>query len=407
MKPGLKVLHVLHTSLPHVCGYSLRSNYILQIQMEMGIRVAAVTSAQQPPEANIQTGDAITYYRTPRQRLLPSPVREMQLMKALRSVVCDAVIEFRPDIVHAHSPILVGQPANSVARQFGIPFVYEVRDLWENASADRGRFKVNSLPYKVARYLETRLLRRSDAVVTIGDTLLAELGTRTHRKIFRVRNGVDAEQFKPIDASQEWRKAWNPQGKTTLAYIGSFQPYEGLNVLLHALPQVIRDLPEVQLVIAGDGPERCQLETLVDRLQMRQHVQFAGRVPHERVHEIYAVADLLVYPRIDSLTTRLTTPLKPLEAMAMGKAVVASNLAALRELIVDGSTGMLFAAGNASDLAKKIATLLTDQPLRRRLGLAAAESVRLTRTWIAEVSQYRSVYEYASSAKFGQQESHI
>ena len=394
MTPGLKVLHVLHTSLPHVCGYSLRSNYILQVQKQMGIRVAVVTSAQHPENANVQVVDTITYYRTPKPRLLPSPLRELQLMASLQSTIEAAADEFRPDIIHAHSPILVGKPAISVARKFGIPFVYEVRDLWENALVDRGRFKFNSLPYKAAKFLETRLLRRSDAIVTIGDTLLSELSARTNRKVFRVRNGVDPGQFRPLEILPEWRAAWNPDGKATLAYIGSFQPYEGLDILIQSMPLIAKIFPNVQLLIAGDGPERSQLEALANRLGVLQLVRFVGRIPHDRVTEIYAVADVLIYPRIDSLTTRLTTPLKPLEAMAMGKAVVASDLDALRELIEDGRTGLLFAAGNAPDLAAKVMTLLASEALRRSLGQAATAEVRLTRTWTTEVAQYRSVYEF-------------
>ena len=394
MKPGLKVLHVLHTSLPHVCGYSIRSNYILRLQTQMGIRVAVVTSAQQPEDANNPLIDGIEYYRTSRPRLFRSPLREMQLMGVLKSMIETATREFQPDVIHAHSPILVGRPAFAISRKFGLPFVYEVRDLWENASADRGRFKVNSLPYKISRLLETRLLRRADAVVTIGDTLLSELSARTNRKIFRVRNGVDPSQFRPLDVLPEWRAAWNPDSKPTLAYIGSFQPYEGLDVLIQALAIIVAKTPSVQLLVAGDGPERADLEALTDRLGIQRHVRFVGRIPHDHVAEIYAVANILIYPRIDSLTTRLTTPLKPLEAMAMGKAVVASDLAALRELIDDGRTGLLFVPGSASDLAAKLANLLENEPLARSLGQAATAEVRVSRTWAAEVSQYCNVYNF-------------
>jgi PEP-CTERM/exosortase A-associated glycosyltransferase len=360
----------------------------------MGIHVAVVTSAQQPQDGNDPIIEGIRYYRTPKLRLLPSPVRELQLMAALRSTVEAAAHEFKPDVIHAHSPILVGQPAIAVARTFGIPFVYEVRDLWENALVDRGRFKVNSLPYRVARFLETRLLRNADAVVTIGDTLLSTLGARTNRKIFRVRNGVDTNQFRPLVALPEWRAAWNTDGRTTIAYIGSFQPYEGLPILIEALPLIAKDFPNVQLLVAGDGPERAQLEKLAKRLDIQGQVQFVGRIPHDRVAEIYAVADVLIYPRIDSLTTRLTTPLKPLEAMAMGKAVVASDLDALRELIEDGRTGLLFVAGSAQDLAAKVVTLLASETLRQTLGQAATDEVCATRTWAAEISQYRNVYDF-------------
>jgi PEP-CTERM/exosortase A-associated glycosyltransferase len=395
----VRVLHILHTSLPHVCGYSLRSDQILSGQRRLGIDINVVSSAQQPDARPDEALDGIPHWRTAPLRLAPSPVREFQLMRALSKRVAWAAAHFKPDLIHAHSPILVGLPASRVASRLRIPFIYEVRDLWENASVDRGRFRMNSLPYRATRGLETALLRRADAVTTLGETLRQELQSRTTSAVTVVDNGVDTEQFAPVEAEASWRAQWNPDNRTLLAYIGSFQPYEGLDILFKSLRHLALTIPDVQLLIAGDGPQRAGLEQLARAEGLQDRVRFTGRVPHSRVKEIYAVADLLVYPRIETLTTRLTTPLKPLEALSMGKAVLASNLAAMRELIEDNATGLLFAAGDPADLARKAATLLQDPALGRRLGVVARQRMLQSRRWDSLIARYVPVYERALAEK--------
>lgn len=388
----MHILHVLHLSLPFVCGYSIRSEQILTLQRKMGIQVSVLTSAQQPEALLDAVLDGIAYFRTPPRRLMRSPIREWQLMSALFRRIGAVLEKVRPDIVHAHSPILVGLPAYLAARRRGLPFVYEVRDLWENASVDRGKFAAWSLSYRAARALETWLLRRADAVVTIGETLRDELQGRTTRDVVITANGADPEVFRPIDPDPEWRRQWNSQGDQVVAYIGSFQPYEGLEILIHAMKPIVVQRNRVHLLIAGDGPERAGLQALVAKEGLANHVTFTGRLPHGRVKEIYAVADLLVYPRIATLTTQLTTPLKPLEAFAMQKAVLASNLPAMRELVSHEETGLLFEPGNAAELAKQALRLLGDPALRVKLGRAARQWVAQHRLWESSVARYEPVY---------------
>lgn len=388
----MRVLHILHTSLPHICGYSIRSNHILSIQRKMGIEVAVVTSAQQPDAPSDEVLDGIPHFRTPCPRLAGSPIREAQLMYALSRRLTAVIDQVRPDIVHAHSPVLVGLPAYFVTKRRGLPLVYEVRDLWENASVDRGKFAAGSVSYRAARALETWLLRHVDAVITIGETLREELQERTGRKIAVAPNGVDPDVFRPLEPEPEWQRQWNPDENQVIAYVGAFQPYEGLDILVKAMRLIAARQQRIHLLVVGDGPERPGLEMLVEKEELRDHVTFTGRLPHNRVKEIYAVADLLVYPRIATLTTQLTTPLKPLEALSMRKAVLASDLPAMRELISDQATGVLFEAGNAMDLAEKALKLLGDPVMRLRLGGEGRSWVVQERRWDLSVAGYKPIY---------------
>jgi glycosyltransferase involved in cell wall biosynthesis len=124
-----------------------------------------------------------------------------------------------------------------------------------------------------------------------------------------------------------------------------------------------------------------------------KHVTFTGRIPHSGVREMYAIADVLAYPRRWTRTTALTTPLKPLEAMAMGKPVVASDVPAMRELVADGVTGLLFRAGDHAHLADRCSELLSDTALMERLGKAGRETACRERQWSNLVAQYLPIYE--------------
>jgi glycosyltransferase involved in cell wall biosynthesis len=183
-----------------------------------------------------------------------------------------------------------------------------------------------------------------------------------------------------------------------LAYAGTFQPYEGLELLIEAMRIVATRRPDACLLIVGgstdpNDPLEGRLRDAVGRLQLGDTVRFAGRLPHCRVRDVYAIADAVVYPRIHTLTTALTTPLKPLEAMAMGKAVAASDLPALRELVIPEQTGILFKAGNVTDLSAACVRLLSDPQLRTRLGEQAQSWTRRERNWPDLICRYLNVYE--------------
>jgi PEP-CTERM/exosortase A-associated glycosyltransferase len=407
----MRVLHVLHNSLPLICGYSIRSGHIVRLQKCDGNELMVVTSAQHPNgPAMREVIDGVEHRRTPGYNGKQWPLwREWQLVRRLAREVERAVRAWRPDLVHAHSPVLVGLPALQVARRHRLPFVYEIRDLWENALVDRGRFGRRSLQYQLARRGETYVLSRADAVVTICETLKAELEGRLGgtRKIHVVANGVDTEAFTPHPPSEDARRKYKLGSKRVVLYVGTFQPYEGLELLVRSLGRVIQRVPDAHLVIVGGsaslayrgattrGTQEEVLDRVVSELRLAEHVTMTGRVPHEEVGDLYSIADCVVYPRILTRTTSLTTPLKPLEAMAMGKAVAVSDLPPMKELVRDGETGLTFAAGDDAALAQTCIRLLEDAALRERLGRAARESVVAERQWQDLIRRYGAVYQEA------------
>lgn len=398
----MRVLHVLHHSLPVLSGYSIRSDNIVRAQSALGVDVAFVTAAQHAgddprPFQPSETIGGVPCWRTrtPDASSLRLPLmREWRLMRALQGQVAAAIKSFGPDIVHGHSPVLVGFPALRAARAAGLPFVYEVRDLWENASVDLGKWTPRSPMYRAARAADGYVLRHADAVVTICDTLRSELVPRTgrHSKLVVVDNGVDVAAF-DAKRTPPTGDRWRLSGKRVLAYVGTFKPYEGLELLVQAMPEIIRHTPEAHLLIAGAGEQDTVLRRLVAQMGLEHAVTFAGALPHKDVSEAYHAAQVMVYPRVLTLTTALTTPLKPLEAMLMKRTVIVSDIPPMRELVRDGDTGLVFKAGDTGDLAAKCVAALQSAELRDRLGDNARAWVIRERGWATLAKRYLSLYD--------------
>ncbi len=395
----MRVLHVLQMSLPAQTGYSIRTSYIMKGQAKLGYESFGVTSARHPKaEQEVEVVEGVSFRRTP-ELTGPQPplVREARLMGALYRSTSKAIRDWRPDVVHAHSPMLVGLPAMLAAKRHGVPFVYEVRDLWENASVVHGKFSEDSLQYKLAKGGDTRVFQNADAVVTIcqamRDHIAPRVGARTDLKV--IANGVTAGNFTPQEPSAELLTRYQVEGKRLFGFLGSFEPWEGLPDLIAAVPKVLQEVPNAHLIVVGGGHMDKPVRDLVRQRALDNHVTFTGRVPHSEVQQLLALPELLVYPRVSSLVTELTTPIKPLEAMAMARPVLVSDVKALLELAKPGETGMAFRAGDVEDLARNVVKLLGDADLRERLGRNARAYVERERDWDTLIAGYEDVYRAA------------
>lgn len=395
----MRILHVLHTSLPNLSGYSIRANYIMQCQNDLGMESQVVTSAQHlGSDRPIEVIEDRQYWRTPKQPDRRTGPRELMLMHALKGTIEKAVEDYQPDVIHAASPVLVGLPALRVARQHNLPLVYEVRDLWENASVDRGKWGYDSLPYRGAKALETIVFKKADGIVTICEALRNEISPRVGKSVDLsvIPNGVESKLFQPSAPSQRVIDKWKLEGKTVVGYIGAFQPYEGLESLITAMPAIAKEVPNAHLMITGGGNDlEPVLHELVRTQELEKLVTFTGRVPHSEVQEMYSVVDLMVYPRISTRTTELTTPLKPLEAMALEVPVMLSDTRAMCELVEDGETGYTFRAGDPQALAKTCILALSDKAKRTEMAKKARAYVQSERHWPKIVESYRDIYEAA------------
>jgi len=395
----MHILHILDHSIPLHSGYTFRTLSILKQQRALGWQTSHITSAKQGAAAAAEEEvDGWRFYRTPPATgpLARLPVlNQLAVIHGLARRLEEVARQVRPDVLHAHSPALNAIAALRVGRRLGIPVVYEVRAFWEDAAVDHGTSRAGGLRYRLTRALETYALKRADAVTTICEGLRADIAARgvPLAKMTVIPNAVNIDDFSlGQQADPALARQLGLEGKTLLGFIGSFYAYEGLPVLVRALPQLLAGNPDVRLLLVGGGPQERALHALAAELGVSDKVVFAGRVPHEQVQRYYNLIDVLVYPRLKMRLTDLVTPLKPLEAMAQGRLVVASDVGGHRELISDGQTGVLFAAGSPEALAQKVLALLAEPARWPQLRAAGRHFVETERNWAASVARYQQIY---------------
>ncbi len=395
----MRIMHILDHSVPLQSGYAFRTLAILKEQRALGWETFHLTGPKQGavPSTEEQVNGWHFFRTRPSGGILEGVpgLAEIELMGEITYRIEQVARRVCPHLLHAHSPILNAIPALRVGRRLGIPVVYELRALWEDAAVNHGTAREGGLRYRLSRGLETWVLRRADAITTICEGLRVEIIARgiPAGKVTVVPNAVDSDEFSmggAFDAGLKERLGLD--GAKVLGFIGSFYAYEGLAVLLHALRLMLSDA-DVRVLLVGDGRQEAELKELALELGVAQRVVFAGRVPHAEVQRYYDLMDLLVYPRLSMRLTELVTPLKPLEAMAQGRLLVASDVGGHRELIRPGETGMLFRAGDPEALAAVVLELLRHPERWPALKATARAFVERERNWRTAVARYRGVYD--------------
>jgi len=403
-----RVLHVLDHSLPLHSGYTFRTRAILKAQQASGIELRAITGLRQcdgDPDAGVDAAtalagpeehDGILFHRTAGVPGGLAGLREWREVARLAEAIERVCAQWRPDVLHAHSPALCGAAALRVSRALGIPLVYEIRAFWEDAAVGNGTGREGSLKYRLIRQLENHVVAGADAVVTIcaglRDDLIAR-GTDPAR-ITTSPNGVDLALFGEPAARDAALAAELGLGDgPVIGFIGSFYDYEGIDDLIAAMPQLVASHADARLLLVGGGPRESALKAQAQASSAADAIRFVGRVPHDQVERYYALADIMAYPRKASRLTDLVTPLKPLEAMAQGKLVAASNVGGHRELVSDGQTGVLFAADSPAACATALSRLLSDRGNWAALRANGAAHVRTGHDWARNVNRYQAVYQ--------------
>lgn len=402
----MRILHVLDHSVPLHSGYTFRTLNILRQQRARGWDIVCVTTPKHTaPSPPVEVVEEFTFYRTLMQNGLASKIpvlNELALIAATMTTIEQVVAEKRPDIIHAHSPALTGIAAVRVGRKHNIPVVYECRAFWEDAAVDHGTAAEWGLRYRATRWLESWVFRHANAVTTICEGLRCEITGRgiPQNKITVIPNAVDIERFAPlVTADAALKSELGLDGAMVIGFLGSFYAYEGLEFLIRAMPDLLKKVPGAKLLLVGGGPAEPLLKQLVSQLGLTAQVVFTGRVPHSEVDRYYGLIDLLVFPRLPMRLTELVTPLKPLEAMAQKKLVLASDVGGHHELIKHGQTGFLFAKNDPQDMVRQIALIWSLPDLREAVKVKGREFVETERNWAASVARYADIYSGLTGKK--------
>ena len=393
-----RILYLLHNSLPfNSGGYAARAHGLMRGVAELGWDVHVVTRAGYPHDRGIlpedghpdmEIIDGITYHRMYELEEGYGQVRLLRYFEVYQHHLARKVIELQPSVIHAASNHLNGLVGNAVAAHFNLPSIYEVRGLWEITRISRQPAFEDSTYFQMMVKMETQACREATGCLAITRGLIGEINRRLEqpREVGYLPNGVEIERFSPRGPDEDLRaKLGFPAGAVVIGYIGSIVSYEGLDLLMEALPHVkAATNTAFRVLIVGDG---AYMDRVMDACQangLEDVVTFTGRVPHEEVEAYYSLVDIAPFPRLPQPVTELVSPLKPFEAMAMEKAVIASDVHALTEIVQHEHTGLLFEKGNASSLADALLRFIDGGGLR-------AECGRTARTWVEEERDWSSI----------------
>ncbi|MFN3866700.1 MAG: glycosyltransferase family 4 protein [Demequina sp.] len=385
--------YLLHNSLPYTSGgYATRTHGLLASMARRGWRVDAITRPQYPadrPEGaslskrELEAGSVIDRVRY--SRILegsPEPNTEAHIDHFARCVAQRARRE-QWGVIHAASNHFVGLAAVEAAARVGVPSVYEVRGLWEITRKSREPHYELTERYAMTARLEADACRHADHSFAITEGLRSLMIDRgvPEDHISLLPNGVDVNRFTPSPPNEELRKQLGLEGKIVIGYVGSVLDYEGIELLVDAVRLLVDAGLPVALLIVGDGKAFDSVKRRVVEAGVGDHVVLPGRVPHAEAEAYYTLIDIAPFPRLPLTVTELVSPLKPFEAMAMGKPVVVSSVAALTEIVSDGVNGRVFVKGDVESLAATLTHLVEDEDERSRLGAAGREWVVANRSW--------------------------
>ena len=393
----MKVLQVFDQTTPLVSGYSMRSRYISESLHKLRVDLLAFSSPIFDYKNNDELINGVHYMRARFQRanlLDQFPLyREYNTVRTLKRAICRSWDD-TVGLIDAHSSPLNGVVGAQLAKKYRLPFLYEIRALWEDAAVDQGKTREGGLRYKATRLLEMSIINKADKVTVICEGLKNDLIGRgiSPQKIEVIPNGVDSEEFQPVERDLDLARQLNLQGCIVFGYIGTFFLFEGLELLIQAAKQATTDNKDMRFLIVGGGRQEDVLKKMAKELEVEDKVIFVGRIKHDSIKRYYSVIDAFVYPRVSKRITELVTPLKPLESMAMGKLVLGSDVGGIKELVSDGENGVLFEKENVNSLVEKIHYIARNFDSLDQIRENARKYVIAERNWLTICRKYLDIF---------------
>lgn len=404
-----RVCLIAHTALPfHSNGYATRTHEIAK-QLNKSYDLTVITRPGYPYDVlSVENSEQLNvidgvHYKNCLGAHYYDDSLSTYVEKASR-VLLKEFIELKPKVVHAASSIHNSLPALLAARKLGLPFVYEVRGFWEITRASVNPMWGESERYEIEHNLECYIAKNADHVVALTGGIKKELMANgiASDKISVVSNAISLDKFSS-EITEQNTLSQERGSVATIGYIGSIVEYEGLEDLIDALELVAEKGIDFKFVIAGDGNKFDSLKHKVENSPIAEKVEVLGRIPHEDVGDLIKTIDIMPLPRKPLPVCEMVSPLKPFESMICKKALIGSNVAAIAEIIQHNETGLLFEKGDIKDLASKLAELIQNPELRKKLGESAYEWVTKYKTWEKVSENYHTIYQNAEAA-FNQSE---
>lgn len=403
-----RVLFALHSSFPYGhAGYCTRSHSIIATLVNHGVDIVAATRLGYPwcekkhqdkPKIKQDEIDNIKYVRclTPgdAERQI-STSKYPEYIETYANELIKLAKNHQASIIHSSSNYVNGLAAALAAHKIGISSIYEVRGLWYLTRAAKDPNYENSDAYHLDKEMEFKAVNAADAVVTISEALREEIiswGIKSD-KVTVVPNSVNLARFQPLACDRQLKWELGVEGRFVVGFIGSITIYEGLDLLIKAIANLVEQGIKISLVIVGDGPELEKLKLIAESTSVSEQIIFTGRVPFTEVNRYYSIFDVCPLPRKSYEVCRLVPPLKPLEIMAMNKPVIVSNLPVLQEIVEDGKNGLVCQADDIDSLQQTLMSLYSDPEKKEKLGKAGQDWVEIHRSWDRVSQTYLQLYK--------------
>lgn len=399
----IRVLHFLTNSLPHTkSGYTHRSHELNLAWQQVGIEPVVYTRLNYPLvigsllAADFDQVDSITYRRLFAKKYDADPAKQLQ---RAQDQLKTAAKTHRVQLLHTTSNFQNAQVIAPLSRDLGIPWTYEMRGFleltWLSAmSAPRREKAAHSARFELLRSQELNYMNDAAHIFTLSQTMKADLIQRgiPGGKISVAPNSVAPRLLaQNLTVTQARASLRLPQDGFWVGSVSSLVGYEGFETLLRAVAHLKVAGLKVNCLLAGQGVAAGELKALSSDLGIENQVFFPGALPKKQAEIAFQALNVFVVPRQQSPVTSLVTPLKPIEAMALARPIIVSDLAPLTELTQASNAGLTFKAQDWQRLGERIQELYDDETMCREL----AENGRRyasERSWANASKTYREVF---------------
>jgi len=295
----------------------------------------------------------------------------------------------KPDFIYQRY-LLYSIAGVKVAKKLKIPIVMEFNGSDVRLSKEFGTL---FMPEKFANFMERKILKQSDVIVTVSRVLKEELLNIgiPMKSVYVIPNAADPTRFTPSTNGGEIRKQLGLTDKIVVGYFGAFHRWHGVEVLVKAFQKSFGRNKNIHLVLVGTGELYEDIKKLIMREKLTDVVTLTGVVPYTEVSKYMAMCDICTAPFLP-VERFFFSPIKIFEYMAVAKAIIASKIGQIGEVLKDGESAILVEAGDRSALSEAILGLAKNPELRERLGNVARKEVEKY-TWERNAEKILEIYQ--------------
>lgn len=352
--------------IEHIGGTEIASYYIAKHLAKKGHQVHIITSGNKKlPKESMEDNFYIHRVSYPKIPSLGILYFWLKLPWYIKKV--------NPDVVHCQSTQM-GLPCFLAKKFFKTPYVVlgQGSDIY--------------LHWKFKKIIHKFVFNNADKVIALTEDMKKKIQESYKKDVFVISSGINLEHFENLSKEIARSKLKINLNEKVIIFVGSLQIVKGLKYLIEAFKIVKYKIPELKLILVGEGDERKELERLVKKNQLEKQITFMGNVLNNNIPEYMTASDIFVLPSLSE-----GFPLVILEAMASGLPIIATNVRGISEIIKEGENGFLVEPKNPEQIAEKILYLLPDEKLRERISLHNREKVK-SYSWDFVVGDLLKIY---------------